>query len=257
MKQSDIDKVDWASFQSVTFEDFKKRALDPNLNSYEKIGFPTFYREGRDRFIFEDILSKLENLKKTDQVVLDIGAGCGVLSTILIEHCGALNHELMLMDSEEMLSQLVSSPKFKKYPGRFPEDFNGFLKENEKKVDVILCYGVILCVFVEGNIFKFLDEAVNLLRPGGEFLIGDIPNFSKRNRFFSSESGVTFHKEFMNTEEPPKVDPLAVPSGKIDDAVLFSILQRYRNCGFDAYLVPQGPKLPMANRREDILIRRP
>jgi hypothetical protein len=44
---------------------------------------------------------------------------------------------------------------------------------------------------------------------------------------------------------------------KIDDAVVLEILQRARDKGFDAYVVPQSDDLPMANRREDILIVRP
>ncbi len=45
--------------------------------------------------------------------------------------------------------------------------------------------------------------------------------------------------------------------GKLDDAVVLGILARCRAAGFDAYVVPQAPDLPMANRREDILIHRP
>jgi hypothetical protein len=44
---------------------------------------------------------------------------------------------------------------------------------------------------------------------------------------------------------------------KIDDAVVLEILRRARDKGFDAYVVPQSDGLPMANRREDILIVRP
>ena len=44
---------------------------------------------------------------------------------------------------------------------------------------------------------------------------------------------------------------------KIDDAILLSLLARARGAGCDAYLVPQSSDLPMANRREDILIRKP
>jgi hypothetical protein len=45
-----------------------------------------------------------------------------------------------------------------------------------------------------------------------------------------------------------------VEAGKIDDAVIVSLLLRCRLAGFDAYVLPQGPDLPMANRREDVLI---
>ena len=51
---------------------------------------------------------------------------------------------------------------------------------------------------------------------------------------------------------PPRPD-----TGKIDDAVVFEILERARESGFDAYVAPQPDELPMANRREDILIVRP
>ena len=44
---------------------------------------------------------------------------------------------------------------------------------------------------------------------------------------------------------------------KIDDSILVSLLLRARGQGFDAYLLPQRPTLPMANRREDLLIVRP
>ena len=45
--------------------------------------------------------------------------------------------------------------------------------------------------------------------------------------------------------------------GKIDDAVILGLLARSRAAGFDAYVVTQPEELPMATRREDILIRRP
>ena len=87
-------------------------------------------------------------------------------------------------------------------------------------------------------------------------LIGDIPNISKRKRFFSSETGIAFHKNFMNTDEPPVVAHAKLESGEIDDGIIMGILQRYRGYGFDTYLLPQNSKLPMYNRREDILIHK-
>ena len=88
-------------------------------------------------------------------------------------------------------------------------------------------------------------------------LIGDIPNISKRKRFFRSAAGVAYHQAFMKTDEEPVVDFNTIEDGKIDDAVLLSLLLRCRTAGFDAYLLPQASALPMANRREDILIMRP
>jgi hypothetical protein len=48
-----------------------------------------------------------------------------------------------------------------------------------------------------------------------------------------------------------------VEAGRIDDAFLLAVVMRCRSAGFDAYLVPQSEDLPLANRREDILIARP
>jgi hypothetical protein len=61
----------------------------------------------------------------------------------------------------------------------------------------------------------------------------------------------------MKTDEAPVVEFNKVEFDQIDDAVVMSLIQRARAQGFDAYVVPQAPALPMANRREDILIVRP
>jgi hypothetical protein len=38
---------------------------------------------------------------------------------------------------------------------------------------------------------------------------------------------------------------------------LIAIPQRYKNFGFETYLLPQDERLPLSNRREDILIIKP
>jgi hypothetical protein len=38
---------------------------------------------------------------------------------------------------------------------------------------------------------------------------------------------------------------------------MMALIMRARSAGFDGYVVPQAPNLPMANRREDILILKP
>jgi hypothetical protein len=48
----------------------------------------------------------------------------------------------------------------------------------------------------------------------------------------------------------------AFERGKIDDAVVLALVARARAQGFDAYIIPQPDDLPLANRREDILMRR-
>jgi hypothetical protein len=45
--------------------------------------------------------------------------------------------------------------------------------------------------------------------------------------------------------------------GEMDDAVVAALVARARAAGTDAWVLPQPTRLPMANRREDILLRQP
>ena len=88
-------------------------------------------------------------------------------------------------------------------------------------------------------------------------LVGDVPNASKLRRFLASAAGARYHKEYLRTEEPPSVGTFDPHTDGIDDGVILGIVDRMRRRGFDAYIVPQSESLPLANRREDILIVRP
>lgn len=243
-------------FSDISFEDFRQLAKDVGLSKYERIGFPDNYREGHESNIFSDVVSKLSNLQEDNQLVLDIGPGCSDLPMMLIEHCGSRGHQLHMIDSSEMLDLLPEFPFVTKTAGLFPncsESTDALLG----KVDVILCYSVLHYILIDTAFFRFLDVSLSLLAPGGQMLIGDIPNVSKRKRFFASEQGVRFHQDFMETNEKPRVEFNIIEHDQIDDAVVFSLLQRARAQGFDAYVLPQESNLPLANRREDILIVRP
>jgi len=238
------------------FEDFKPLANDSSLSKYQKIGFPDEYRSGKEEAIFNDIVDKLKFQKKEGKVFLDIGPGCSDLPNMIHDLCEKSNYEILLVDSQEMLDLLPQRTNTTKYQGRFPDDVFELITNYQGGVDYILTYSTLLCIFYDSCIYKFIDAAVSLLKPGGRFLIGDVPNISKRKRFFSSENGKQFHKEFMKTDEDPQVQHGQLEIGQIDDGVISGILQRYRGFGFDTYLLPQNEGLPFANRREDILIVR-
>jgi hypothetical protein len=243
-------------FSTLTFEGFRELAKDPNLSKYERIGFPDSYREGHEQAIFDDILSKLSRLGQPSARVMDIGPGCSELPDLLIAHCERLGHTLDLVDSDEMLSRLPRKPFITQTAALFPLCAD-LLEQRRGTVDVVITYSVLHYAFVDTSIFAFLDAALSLLAPGGALLMGDIPNVSKRRRFFASEAGVRFHQHFMQTTALPEVTFNRIEPGLIDDSVVMALLQRARAAGFDAYVVPQSPSLPMANRREDILIQRP
>lgn len=243
-------------FANIGFEDFRRLATDKTLSKYERIGFPDSYRKGFEALIFSDILQKLPYLGAENKCVLDIGPGCTDLPTLLIDLCRERDHKLVLIDSKEMLDFLPDDPFIEKVTALYP-NCPELIAQYRGAVDVILCYSVLHYVLVDTAFFRFLDVSLSLLAPGGQMLIGDIPNISKRKRFFASESGVRFHQEFMKTNDLPNVAFNQIEHDQIDDAVVFALLQRARAQGFDAYVVPQNPDLPMANRREDILITRP
>jgi len=166
-----------------------------------------------------------------------------------------MNHQLILIDSKEMLDLIPKKPFIKKIEGYYPNDFKAFISEYVGKVDCVITYSVFHYIFSEGNIFNFIDQTVKLLAPNGHFFIGDIPNETKRKRFFETEQGIKFHQDYLGDKNAhPEQLSYDIEDHKIEDGVLLSILQRYRNFGLETYVLPQSNKLPMSNRREDILI---
>jgi hypothetical protein len=108
-------------------------------------------------------------------------------------------------------------------------------------------------VHVDSDLRLFVSRIAELLAEGGRALIGDIPNVSKRARFLQSSAGRKFlaaNPDGPDAPAAPRAEPV------IDDALLLELLHLIRDAGFDACVVPQASDLPMANRREDLLICR-
>ena len=256
MRPAPESEIDLASIE-LDYEGFRRLAVDARLNDYEKVGFPAAYRDGFETAIFSDILSKLPRLIEAEGLsVVDVGPGCAGLPRMLIDLCRERRHTLTLVDSPEMLAMLPEVEGVtRKCAGLFPK-IAAETRACSGQADALLCYSVLQYIYVDCNLYDFLDATVSLLAAGGRALIGDIPNHSKRRRFFSTERGQQFHREFSGSPEPYVV-PTGPAPGKIDDAVLTGLIQRAQAAGFDAYLMPQAAGLPMANRRDDLLIVRP
>ena len=235
-----------------TFDDFKKRATDKNLSKWEKVGFPDSYRSGIERIIFQDICSKTEMSKAT--AVLDIGCGCSELVDHVIAYANAEKKSLFLVDSTEMLENIDKAPlrtNIHLVPGKFP-DKEVVSKLAENAFDVIIVYSVIQYVFIDQSIYSFIHACINLLKPGGRLLIGDIPNYQSRERFLNSENGKEFIARFPEISNNIKL--VHDNAERIDDSVIMSIMLRFRQFGCETYLLQQAEGLPFSNRREDILI---
>ncbi|WP_036349055.1 methyltransferase type 12 [Microvirga sp. BSC39] len=248
--------VDLASVQ-LDYGAFRQLALNPNLSHHERIGFPDSYREGFEADIYDDICSKLPLFREREKTVVDIGPGCANLPRMIIDACAKNDHRLVLVDSEEMLRQLPDGPHLSKVRGFFPTNSEEVRQAAGGPIDIILCYSVLHYLFVETNPFHVIDTIVDMLDHGGMALLGDIPNLSKRNRFFASPRGVSFHQEFTGTDQLPPPPEAGPAFHKIDDGVLAGLVHRAQLAGCDAYIVPQPATLPMSNRRDDLLLRKP
>ena len=249
-------EADHSRFADLTFESFRRMAGDETLSPNERIGFPDSYRAGSEPAILADIVAKLPALAGEQRTIVDIGPGCAALSDLTRELCAARRHELVFVDSAEMLDHHPDGPGLTKVAARFPDSAE-LMTSHGGRADAVIVYSVIQYAFTDASIFEFLDAALELLAPGGRLLVGDLPNASMRRRFLASETGRAHHREYVGRDEDPDLTFNAIDRGEIDDAVILSLLLRARSGGFHAWLVPQDPGLPMANRREDLLIQRP
>lgn len=239
------------SKKRMIFDTFKEMASNSNLSKYEKIGFPDNYRAGYEKNIFDNMYNILK-LGRNNITIFDIGCGCSELPNLIMENALQHNQFLYLIDSSEMLAHLPNDKNIIKVAAKFPDEIN--LDKFKNSVDAIVLYSVFQHIILEMNPFYFIDQALSLLKEGGRFFIGDIPNISKRNRFFASNTGLKFHQEYTNSDTRPPFMFNTLIEEKPDDSLVFAILNRYRSAGYETYLLEQPDNLPMANRREDILI---
>ncbi|WP_091722302.1 class I SAM-dependent methyltransferase [Methylobacterium phyllostachyos] len=249
--------VDLATID-LNYDGFRALARNTHLSLHERTGFPDSYRAGQESAILSDIQSKLPALNRQGQVIVDVGPGCAELPRLLIELCRKNGHRLILVDSPEMLTQLPDADHVIKIAGPFPAVADAVRDTaGDVGVDALLCYSVLQYMFVDGNIFDVIDATIDLLAPGGDALFGDVPNASKRLRFFSSPNGQRFHRAFSGRDEDLSVTHYDLDRGRINDAVLAALVQRAQLAGCHGYVLPQAEGLPMANRRDDLLIRQP
>jgi len=249
--------VDPQRFAQLGFEGFRALAREPGLSRHERVGFPDDYREGREEAIFRDMVGKLPSLARERATVIEIGPGCSALPALLSALCRARGSRLLFVDSAEMLAMLPDEAHVQKFEGAFPQALAAQLPALAGRVDTIVAYSVVQYVFAEANLFDFVDRCLALLTDGGELFLGDIPNVTMRKRFFAGAAGHALHRVHTGRDELPEVRFNQPEPGQIDDSVVLALLARARAQGFHAWVLPQGDALPMGNRREDLLIRKP
>lgn len=214
------------------------------------------------RLIWKDIADKLD--LHPDQSFLDIGCGYGLLTKLCLSTAKRLPLRVSLIDIPEILQAVKTGllpPRIRHiryYPGTFPKNWP---VGSTLRFDRILAYSVL---HYTSNPEHFIDRGVSLLRRGGRFLIGDIPNISRKGRFLCSDFGRRFEARYRGTSirQIPHYRNLqdfmnknnANPLAHLNDCFIQQIFKRYTNCGYDVYVLAQPSGLPYCHTREDLLI---
>lgn len=187
----------------------------------------------------------------SDDVVLEIGCGVGELLVPLsyfVKTITGIDHPGCIKRLEERIVNVQNASSVK---GNFLNVpiFNKFNK--------ILCYSVLQYLQDEKEVFEFIDKALSLLRPKGRALFGDLPNASLKKRFLESETGKELDKQWRESIASSKNEinlNINENTVQFNDQLILNILKKYREEGYDAYVLSQPKDLPFGNTREDILI---
>lgn len=233
------------------FDIYGQRASEGSLSSTELSGRYSMQAEGLRRAVL-DIHAKLA-LLSTDRL-LDVGCGVGDITiplSMMVASTSCVDHPKVL----ERLRNRVPLEPIAYYPGEFSKI------SITARFEKILAYGVVICLASKEEVYEFIDKALSLLMPGGRLLVGDFVNSDKKARFVDSEKG----KEFSRAWD---AQVKSLPNGKnaedfrpnpesifkhIDDRFMMETLLKYRQMGFETFLLPQPSDLAFGHTREDIL----
>ena len=208
-----------------------------------------------ERLIVMDVAAKLE--VGPDDRLIEIGCGPGNLLIPL----SFMAQSAVGMDHPEVcrfLRSRIGDPKIQTIDCNFFD----YEPDEHAAFDKVLIYSVMNTLSDQEEAVKFVDKAVGLIAPGGRLLLGDIANADRKARFLTSASGKAFEAEWRKElaaspeavmiSNPPSNESVFRPN----DGFILCLMTRYRERGFDTYLLPQPLALPFGNTREDLLIRR-
>ena len=206
-----------------------------------------------ERLIVMDVIQKLDI--RPDDRLLEIGCGPGNLLiplSFMVQSAVGIDHP----DVCKFLQTRFTDPKIQ----TFGCNFLDYEPAADEAFDKVLVYSVVNTLSDHDEAIEFIDKAVGLVTAGGRFLLGDIANINRKERFLRSETGQTFESEWQK-----KLACAPQPSGQsthpIDksflqqtDRFIVSLMERYRARGYDTFVMAQPAELPFGRTREDLLI---
>jgi cyclopropane fatty-acyl-phospholipid synthase-like methyltransferase len=204
----------------------------------------------------EDVVAKLQ--PRSADRLLDIGCGVGFLLTPLAAHAT----EAVGIDHPACIARyaaLGTPPNVRLIGGRWPEtDIDGTF-------DRVLAYSVLQYLHDADTARAFIQKCIDVLRPGGRVLLGEIPNEDLRRRFQRSSFGRQVEAEWLRRKARLTPDHevrdriFAEMDGTmpyLTDEFVVEVLANARRQGLEAYVMPEPEGLPFCYSREDILLWR-
>jgi cyclopropane fatty-acyl-phospholipid synthase-like methyltransferase len=229
------------------------RAAEAVENLFIATGRRAFQADSR-KFIVEDVLAKMRPTP-TDHL-FEIGCGVGLLLIPLAQYVEVA----MGMDHEACIARMRKSgipANVELIAGRWPETCVS------KSFDCILVYSVLHYLSGERSADKFIDRCLEILKPGGRLLLGDIQNLDSLRRYQTSRFGIEYGKKWDKmksksiTQHKQFEDIFAKVrknSPYLSDDYIMKLISRLRRMGYEAYVMAQKHELPFSYSREDVLI---
>lgn len=235
-------------------ESFTTLATLPDCPDYARVGFTQQSRAHHVDAIVSDIKDKLENFAQPKPRLLDIGCGASALTEQLHAEIFTRGGHVLANDLPAMLAHLPAHPQRDCVAGDFLQALPD-IQSQQAGFDYIICYSVLQYVNSTSQRRAWLKAIVTLLKPGGIALLGDLPNRSKRRRYFQSEAGRAAHQHYCQQHDLPADTPVAPGHNQLDDIEITAMLALLRDQGSEAYLLAQPESLYFHSRREDIVVK--
>ena len=150
----------------------------------QMVAMGQYYASGRPVYvtptiIVEDVLTKLP--VGGNDIVLDVGCGTGIVTSVLAEHCRAI----VALDAGAQVVEVAREAARAKGVGNVTYCRGNALALpfRENAFDHVLMYAVIHYLEDKAQVHQCVAELVRVCKPGGSILIAEVPDAGARHEF--------------------------------------------------------------------------